>query len=147
MIMHALGTDMDVETRVIARRRALALLAASTGGALARPLAGLSVGDLGAWELIGLPRRTDALEQFRRAVDGDAIRRLAEDYLDATSDPADADWLVARVLADARPHEDVGAYMRRRIAQDYDSLRTHDLDGWLVSRTEARLLAVLALTA
>ncbi|MFV1988828.1 MAG: hypothetical protein ACC682_16265 [Gemmatimonadota bacterium] len=147
MIMHVLDAELDIGTREITRRRAVALLAASTGGALARPLAGLTVSDLGAWELIGIPQRTDALERFRRAVDGAAIRRLAEDYLDATTDPADAEWLVARVLADAAPHEEVGAYMRRRIEEDYDSMRTHDFDGWLVSRTEARLLAVLALTA
>ncbi|MDX1395496.1 MAG: hypothetical protein R3195_14000 [Gemmatimonadota bacterium] len=147
MIMHATDVRMDVEADGLARRRALALLAASTGGALARPLEGLSVGELGSWELIGVPRRIEALERFRRAVDGETIRRLAEDYLDASSDPHDAGWLVARVLSEARPHEDAGTYMRRRIAEDYDDLRTHDFDGWLVSRTEARLLAVLALTS
>jgi hypothetical protein len=147
MIMHTLDAGMDIGTRAITRRRALALLAASTGGGLARPLAGLTVGDLRTWELIGIPQRTDALERFRRAVDGDAIRRLAEDYLDATTDPTDAEWLVTRVLSDAVPQEDLGAYMRRRVGDDYASLRTHDFDGWLVSRTEARLLGVLALTA
>lgn len=147
MIPSTMNVRSDTTTRVSRRRRALALLAAATGGALARPLRGLTASEVGSREAIDSPHLTDPLERFRRAVDGDTIRRLAEDYLDTTSDPADADWLVARVLEHAHPAEDVGAYMRRRIAADYESHRTHDFRGWLVSKTEARLLAALALTA
>lgn len=146
MILQATASDLETDTDSITRRRGLALLAAATGGALARPLDGLTVGDVRSWEIIGVPERVSALEQFRRAVDGDTIRRLAEDYLDASSDPADAEWLVARVLEGADGADDLGAYMRELVAGDYASFRTHNFDGWLVSRTEARLLAVLALT-
>ena len=92
------------------------------------------------------PEREEAGRSFLQAVDGDRIRRLAEDYLDATRDPADAAGLIARVLEDAEAREGLGEYLLRIIAEDYRAQRTHDLDGWLVSRTEARLLAVLALT-
>ena len=146
MIHQATAFDLETGTSSITRQRGLALLAAATGGALALPLRGLTVADVESWTVLGVPDRVAALEQFRRAVDGDAIRRLAEDYLDASSDPADPHWLVARVLDEARADEDVRAYMRKRVAGDYESLRTHNFDGWLVSRTEARLLAVLALT-
>ena len=146
MIPRTMNVRSDTTTRVSRRRRALALLAAATGGALARPFQGLTAGEMGSREAIGSPHLTDPLERFRRAVDGDAIRRLAEDYLDATADPADADWLVTRVLERAAPSEDVGVYMRRRVAADYESNRTHDFGGWLVSQTEARLLAAFVLT-
>lgn len=146
MIQPVMVVDPEAETRTAERRRGLALLAAATGGALSTPLRGFSVGDLATWELVGVPDGVDALERFRRAVDGDAIRRLAADYLDASQDPADASWLVSRVLEDASPGEDLCGYMRRKVSEDYDAQRTHSFDGWLVSRTEARLLAVLALT-
>ena len=147
MIPSTIDVASEDRVRISSRRQALALLAAATGGALARPLRGLTAREVRSWESIGSPHLTDPLESFRRAVDGDAIRRLAEDYLDATSDPADAEWMVSRVLDAAAPDEDVVGYMERRVAQEYDSNRTHDFGGWLVSRTEARLLAVLALTA
>ncbi|MDH3731937.1 MAG: hypothetical protein OEU54_00325 [Gemmatimonadota bacterium] len=147
MTQPATIVDQDTDMRATERRRGLALLAAATGGALSTPLAGIAVGDLATWEFLGVPKRIDALERFRRAVDGDAIRRLAEDYLDASHDPPSAAWLVARVLEEADPDEDVRAYMRRKVTADYEALRTHSFDGWLVSRTEARLLSVLALTA
>jgi hypothetical protein len=147
MIQHAMVIEPETDTRSITRRRGLALLAAATGGALSTPLRGMTVSDVAAWEVTGVPDRVSALERFRRAVDGDAIRRLAEDYLDASPEPADAEWLVAKVLAEAEPEDDVRDYMRRRVASDYEALRTHNFDGWMVSRTEARLLAVLALTA
>jgi len=137
----------DAGTRRSARRRALAFLAVSTGGALSRPFRDLTISDMTAGPGLDGPERDEAVESFLRAVDGDRVRRLAEDYLDATRDPADADGLIARVLEDAEPNEGLGEYLLRIIAEDYGAQRTHDLDGWLVSRTEARLLAVLALTA
>ena len=147
MIPNTIDVESARRVQVSSRRQALALLAAATGGALARPFRELRVRDVRAWESISSPHLTDPLEQFRRAVDGDAIRRLAEDYLDATPDPADAEWLISRVLEGAAPEENLVGYMGRRVTQDYESTRTHDFGGWLVSRTEARLLAVLALTA
>ena len=108
---------------------------------------GLTVADLATWDLLGVPRRLDALEAFRRAVDGDAIRRLSEDYLDASSDPADAAWIIARVLEEANPWDELRAYVREKVEADYEAGRTHNFDGWVASRTEARLLAVLTLTA
>lgn len=143
MTMDAPG---DPATWPAARRRALAFLAVSTGGALSRPFRGLTIADLTVGGALGGPDREEAGGAFLRAVDGDRTRRLAEDYLDATRDPADADGLIARVLEDAEPHEGLGEYLLRIIAEDYGPQRTHDVDGWLVSRTEARLLAVLALT-
>lgn len=137
----------EVAAETATRRRALALLAASRGGALARPFRGLTVENLARRERFVGPDGDGAIEGLRRALDGDAARRLGQDYLDATRDPADAATIVARVLDAAEPDERVGEYLLRIIAEDYEAQRTHDLDGWLVSRTEARLLAVLALTA
>ena len=119
MIQPVMVVDTNTEARALARKRGLALLAASTGGALARPLIGLTVADLATWDLLGVPRRLDALEAFRRAVDGDAIRRLSEDYLDASSDPADAAWLIARVLEEANPWDELRAYVREKVEALY----------------------------
>jgi len=148
MIMSPMTTTaLNLATASTSRRRALALLAASRGGAMARPFRSLTVADLAGHRRFAGSEGDGAIEGLRRALEGDATRRLGQDYLDATRDPADPAAILARVLEAAEPDERVGEYLLRIIAEDYEAQRTHDLDGWLVSRTEARLLAVLALTA
>lgn len=74
-------------------------------------------------------------------------------YLALYREEADAAVLVARVagnarnylrLADAAPGE-LRALLGRQQRQDFAAGRTVTLDGWILSRTEARLCALVAL--
>jgi hypothetical protein len=83
------------------------------------------------------------------AVDGVAMRRVGRAVLAAEGSPS-ADEIVAR-LFDAESWADAcrgsaAAVLRRRVDADLANGRTVSLRGWVLSRTEADLCAVVART-
>lgn len=67
---------------------------------------------------------------------------VGEGYLRAVPEEADLATLLAALPA---PDGDVAAAARRRIAADFTNGDTVAVDGWLLSRSEARAAAALAL--
>ena len=67
---------------------------------------------------------------------------MGEGYLRAVPEEADLATLLAALPA---PDGDVVAAARRRIAADFTTGDTVTVDGWLLSRSESRAAAVLAL--
>lgn len=84
----------------------------------------------------------------------DSAARLGRRYLQAFPREGDRSWLVARILDDgsapaASPAMFASDELRRRIArrrrEDFTQSETVQVEGWILSRTEARLCALAAL--
>ncbi len=72
----------------------------------------------------------------------EGVIAVGEGYLRAVPEEADLATLLAALPA---PDGDVAAAARRRITADFTTGDTFTVDGWLLSRSEARAAAVLAL--
>ena len=90
------------------------------------------------------PQRA-ALEGFFS--DRESARAVGRVYLEATPAEASLATLLERLDCEAlsRDPGDARAELRARHRRDFREGRTVTLDGWLLSRTEARLCAVAAL--
>jgi hypothetical protein len=84
-----------------------------------------------------------------------AARAIGQRYLRDFPEENDAGALVGRILegvpdlpreVDASEAADLRARFRRRFAADFESGDTVQLDGWILSRTEARLCALCAVS-
>ncbi|EWY39914.1 hypothetical protein N825_04850 [Skermanella stibiiresistens SB22] len=77
-----------------------------------------------------------------------AARRIGRAYLETASHEADAAQLVSLILGDDAVGVDRVGDLRHRVAElqraDFTAGRTVTLDGWVLSRTEARLCALAA---
>ena len=131
--------------REITRRRALILLAAAGGSALLEPE--LKVAQFLAAPPQARPHQENLLARFVAELDPEAARQLVSEYLHRNPDESDPDRLVSLVLEDAPPDEPLSAWVRRSVQRDFATGRTTKLSAWTVSRTEARLLAAVALSA
>lgn len=116
-------------------------------------LASLAVGIAGAalgLRLYWTERRTPAgAEQLVRLLPhADSAARLGQRYLDDTPQEADATRLIAligTVPAVGESDAALRARLQARIRQDFIDGDTVAVDGWLLSRTEARLCALVHL--
>jgi hypothetical protein len=138
-------SDPGPAAREITRRRALILLAAAGAAALLEPRLKVSQ-FLASPPRIG-PIQESLLARFVAELDPEAARQLASDYLDRNPGESDADRLVNLVLEGAPPDESLSTWVRRSVQADFADSRTAKLAAWTVSRTEARLLAAVALSA
>lgn len=117
-------------------RRALVLgLVASVGG--------------GAWFVRrrNLDRGLSTALELAETVGLGAPSELGSHYLEAFPNEAEPDRLVRLLFpdgADAEPAV-LAAGVAERIRRDWEELETVQLDGWIVSRTEGRFLAMVAL--
>lgn len=138
-------SDPGRPARDITRRKALTLLAAAGGATLLEA-------ELRVAELLAAPPRTppfqeSLLARFVAELDAEAARELVSGYLDRNPEERDADRLVGLVLEGATSDKRLDAWVRRSVQADFADGRTEKLAAWTVSRTEARLLAAVALTA
>jgi hypothetical protein len=82
--------------------------------------------------------------------DRDGARVLGAKYLDVESGEGNAARLLALVLGGRHlPELTVSAaraFLADTVRQDFERFDTVELDGWVVSRTEARLCALAALS-
>ena len=108
------------------------------------------------WRLFAGPsRRTRELAERRLLAcfpKPRAIRALGERYLEAYPGEGDRRRLIELVLDDLGVGEELGTgrAFRLRIAElvraDFLAGRTLRLEGWIISRTEGRLAALVAVT-
>lgn len=135
---------MTVPRRI--RRRTFLLGTAGLGVTLAWR-------SVGSWPFSGgSPSRSERLAQLLKHVEG--ARSVGWEYLQQVPAEASAAVLTVRVAerlpgglavidtaSDARLRE----LLLRAAAEDFQDLRTMELDGWVLARTEARLCALAAL--
>ncbi len=125
------------------RRAALGLMAATGAGAA----------------LVGLPAQATAGQVAAARLEGafsdpGAARAIGRAYLAGHPEEADADTLLARLCADdpgvaallsgAEPAA-VRGWLRDRCRAEFAAGRTADVSGWRLARSEARVMALLAL--
>lgn len=99
-----------------------------------------------------LPReRQSALKHYLKS--RQALSKLGTAYLSEHPDKADADALVASLFNDETSEYDVGAkvslselqtLLAAKVKSDFVNHRLVRIDGWMVSRTEAQLSALVA---
>ena len=124
------------------RRHAVLLLGALGGSALVN---GLTVGEL----LSASPRpdtTDDLLDRFSRNLDGDGVDQLGAAYLELYPEEADEDRLVEEVLSNSSGNDEAKAFLRDKVAADFEAGRSVEVLSWKLSRTEGRILAALHLT-
>ncbi len=86
--------------------------------------------------------RGEALRDWVRAhVLADELKDLARAYL-ARYPTERAMTMEEAILAGRRADMPVAAHLSVLVRKDFETGRIEDLDGWLVSRTEARLIAL-----
>ena len=129
----------DRESRDMTRRRALALLFVAAGGTLI-----LGPGVLKGASDTGRDQE-DAFERFRRSLDPASVRRLADTYTTTHPEEADPDRLIDEILAGAEDSASPAEHIRRLVAADFANGDMIQFGVWTVSRTEARLLTIVAL--
>ena len=101
--------------------------------------------------LTGPPAAHGLAEVFGHA--REAARAIGLRYLSQTPEDHDRDALAERILAsvsneaiDALPLATLRSKFQQRFASDFDRGETVLIDGWVLSRTEVRLCALLALS-
>jgi hypothetical protein len=124
----------------ITRRELLALLAA--GAAL---LAGVPAADAVA---LRAPTAPDELTAWLDATLGGAdLSAVAAAWRERHPAESTADALARYVLAGRRRGEPLASFLARAVASEHAAGRAELLDGWFLAPTEARLAALLSLTA
>jgi len=88
------------------------------------------------------PARAALLDLFDNPARATALGRA---YLATFPTAPDADALAAAVMDGIPASPDLRQAVAARIRADYAASRIECLDGWLLSRTEARLCAIAAL--
>jgi hypothetical protein len=127
------------------RRRTFLLGAAASG---------LSLGwrSLGSWPFS--PPQLSGGERLAALLDGEGARAVGREYLRAFPAEASRGVLAARVVEQlpggsralaSAPDDRLRELLLRATAADFKDLRTVELRGWVLARTEARLCALAAL--
>lgn len=127
-------------------RRALLRLASGLGLLAALPATPLAATPDGP----GLAQRLAGIFRHR-----DSAARIGARYLAQHPGEADIGRLVSRILPDPDQRRqaersdppDVHGLLRQRIAADFATARTACVEGWILSETEARLMALAHLSA
>lgn len=127
-------------------RRLILRLAASTAIVAATPAAWAGPARAGASCGADLASRLASLIPH-----ADSAARIGGRYLASAPAEADAGLLVSSILG-GEEHEAVGDAVLRRVIsdsrqRDFVDGNTVSVDGWILSRTEARLCALVALQA
>jgi hypothetical protein len=107
----------------------------------------------GAWWVFNRPRPLSESElAILRLAEGFDLPAAGESqlglrYLELHRDEADAEELISLVFQDAvgGDPEDLRALLSEGVERDWSRLDTVQLDGWILSRTEGRYLALSAL--
>jgi hypothetical protein len=127
------------------RRRFLVSIV-TIGGGLG---CGIAIGKAGAeWGGASV-----VVEVSKLLTDASAARTVGRAYLDLVPDESDPDLLVERIfpsLRDAESPPAADALLRRvvqDVRRDFEEDRLVRIDGWFLSRTEARLSALVAASA
>ena len=129
-------------TEVDLTRRRLLISAAGVAAAVV-------VGSSGLWTLIERLSEADAASLLRGLItDRDGAARLGRSYLDAHPTQARRAVLVRDLVGPTEPASaaDASREVATRIRNDYAARSTVVVDGWVLSRTEARLYALVALS-
>jgi hypothetical protein len=141
-------TMRSTTTRRLLLRSAAAIVAAAWFGRL-----------LGSWSPSGAPGEPDSARLARLLTQTDSARMIGQEYLRSAPGERDlavlASLIVARLADD--PHVDprvvsiaTDAHLRGLLLtstrRDFAEGLTVTLDGWVLSRTEARLYGLTALT-
>ena len=85
--------------------------------------------------------RDDLDAWLRDAIDPEAVAAAAKAY--RAKYPAESTETIRReVLAGLRKNSKLAEHLRRKVRDDFRSDRVDLLDGWVLSRTEGRLLAL-----
>ena len=106
-----------------------------------------------AWRFSSDPAHDYLSEDLSRVFEGYRTYAISigESYLQCTPHEADPIVLASLLNLDASglPQEPdaLRRYVRDRIRQDFERGRTTDVNGWVLSSTEARLCAITALAA
>jgi hypothetical protein len=122
-------------------RRHVLVMAAAAAGAVA-------IGPTGWFGLIERLVAADVEGLLRGLItDREGAARLGRSYLGAHPTEARSGILVSRLIGPTEPTSAAGASreVASRIRGDYAADRTVVVDGWVLSRTEARLYALVAL--
>ena len=138
--------DETGDNPVFSRRHAL------LGGLAATSVALTSVAVDAGWESMTPQCRLTSFAGLDKA----SARAIGRTYLEAHAHEAHADALVETVLARLELEATAAQSMRyaalkeridAAISQDFDAGDTVMLEGWVLSRTEVRLCALVAVTA
>ena len=121
-------------TDTLDRRTLLKLLAAlSVTASSSGALTAQQTAESGAGVLGGLGEVKD-----------DAIRDLAKAYVSNHDDPSGVDAMVERLRGTDFTNDELVLQLRQEMHSDFDAGQTVTLHGWIVSRTEARVVAAVA---
>ncbi len=124
-----------------ASRRSLLLLCASGLSTAALP------GCLKASAWLSRSERPAAVEGlfYQLFADLSAARMLGRRYLADHSDEHSREWLIKKVLKGARPRnlETLRAVLANNLRRDFSEGYIVIVDGWVLSRTEARAAAIV----
>lgn len=93
------------------------------------------------------PSEAPLAETWRRMLPEPGAAPIGAGYLAANPTEASAEVLTARILAQLPPGPDseLAARLRAAIRADFERRYTVRLNGWVLSRTECRLSALLEL--
>jgi len=102
---------------------------------------------LGGWTLLARPMRQfratqdDLSAWLREHVDGASLAPVAAAFREKHPDET-SERLRAELLGGRRDGEDLAAHLSRKVREDFGAGRVEMLDGWILSRTEGRLIAL-----
>jgi len=121
----------------LSRRDFLVTFLSAAGGA-----AGLFIASKKVWGEGGLSFNEWMQTVFK---DLDTVHRLGQDYLKQFPEENDFDALIGMITDDELEGKYSETQLREKISSkiqsDYDNFNTVSLRGWILSRTEARILA------
>jgi len=106
-------------------------------------LGGATVTEFSFAEL--LRAQDDVLARFRRHLDPRQASALGARYLAAFPDEGELSKLLQQIAGNARPSDQVRSFLTERVANDFAADDVWEVDGWMISRTEGRILAALHL--
>ena len=108
-------------------------------------LAGVAPALVGATpaQLLRSIRDDDALSAWlRKHVSAADLTALAREYGERFPDEQTRETLEKLILVGRKAEEDVAATIARAVREDFETGRVVALDGWQLSRTEGRLVAL-----
>jgi hypothetical protein len=117
-------------TQITRRQWLLALVSATMIAPTARAVSEMTDEELQKWVGAHLPHGT--------------LAELAEAYRERHPDERD-DMIELELLSDRSPGVSLDAHLSMRVQRDFDDDRLENLAGWMLTRTEARLIRLAAI--
>ena len=102
---------------------------------------------IGAWTFLARPplhlrpKQDDLMAWLKEHIEAPAVASLAAAYRQKYPEET-PDQLRALVLSGKKGGENLAVMLSRRVREDFDEERMVVLEGWVLSRTEGRLISV-----